>query len=601
MKGYTGKILRVNLTDRKITVEAIPEEWYKKYIGGKGLGYRYLLEDLAAHVDPLAPENEIIFMTGPFAGTIVPTSSRMAVVTKSPGTGTILISLVGGSVAAELKYAGYDGLIVSGKAAMPVFLYVTDQRVTIENATSLWGKGVHETETIIKNKKWTLGAKTLTIGPGGENLVPYACITADAYHQAGRGGAGAVMGSKNLKAVAIRGRSGVQVNDMPSFLSYMADIRRNDVLTEAHLWADTDGTPMVVDVSQAAGILPTRNFIDGQYEKSSLINSDAVKKRLQKTRACTSCPLGCGRFTKAEDGTAVEGPEYETIALAGSNCDLANIDGLIRFNKLCDDLGLDTMSTGAVLAFAMEATEKGLYDFDIRFGDEEKMLQYVKLIASQEGIGAELALGIKKLAAKTKTEAIALEVKGLEFPGYEPRGSYGMALAYATSDRGACHQRAFPAEQDAFGNMDPFSFDERPELVKYLQDFNSAKDSLVICDMWRPSAETIAEIYQRITGFSMTADELLACGERIWNLGRLFNIREGFNIKDDVLPPRILHEKLLHGPAADKVFPVQEFDAAIRKYYSLRGWDAMGVPNKETLAGINLDEEILRRFRGEGV
>lgn len=599
MNGFTGKVLRVDLTQRKVSVEMPSEEWYAKYLGGKGLGYRYLLQDLAPHTDPLGSNNEIIFMSGPFAGTIIPTSSRMAVLTKSPATGTILVSLVGGGVAAELKYAGYDGIIVSGKASSPVFLYVTDKRVTIENASQLWGKGIHETEKIIREKKWTANAKTLTIGPGGENLVPYACITVDAYHQAGRGGAGAVMGSKNLKAIAIKGAKGIKVDNMPDFLDYIRDIRNNDVLTEPHLWADTDGTPMIVEVSQGVGMLPTRNFQEGQYEKAEHINSDAVKKRQKKTRACATCPLGCGRFTQADDGTMVEGPEYETIALAGSNADLASIDGLIHYNKLCDDLGLDTMSTGAVLSYAMEATEKGLHDFGIRFGEEEKMLAYVKKIAYREGIGAELALGLKKLAAKTGTESIALEVKGLEFPGYDPRVSYGLALAYATSDRGACHQRAFPAEEDAFGQMDPFTFEGKAAVVKRQQDFNNAKDSLVICDMWRPTSEVLAKLFTRVTNLPMTGEELMNCGERIWNLGRLFNTREGFTRADDSLPPRILNEKLKNGPARDQEFKGEEFKLSLSEYYALRGWDDDGNVDPNTLERLGMDAAFFSQVRGD--
>ena len=598
MNGFTGKVLRVDLTQRKMTVEMPPEEWYIKYLGGKGMGYRYLLQDLDPHTDPLGPDNEIIFMSGPFAGTIIPTSSRMAVMTKSPATGTILVSLVGGGVAAELKYAGYDGIIVSGKASSPVFLYVTDKRVTIENASQLWGKGIHETENIIRKKTWTVNAKTLTIGPGGENLVPYACITVDAYHQAGRGGAGAVMGSKNLKAIAIKGATGIKVDNMPEFLDYIQDIRNNDVLTEPNLWVDTDGTPMIVDLSQEVGMLPTRNFQEGQYEKAEQINSDAVKKKQKKTRACTTCPLGCGRFTQADDGTMVEGPEYETIALAGSNADIASVDGLIRYNKICDDLGLDTMSTGAILAYAMEATEKGLHDFGIRFGEEEKMLDYVKKIAYREGIGAELALGLKKLAAKTGTESIALEVKGMEFPGYDPRGSNGLALAYATSDRGACHQRAFAAEEDAFGHMDPFTFKGKAAVVKRLQDFNSAKDSLVICDMWRPTPEVLAKLFTRVTNLPMTGDELRNCGERIWNLGRLFNTGEGFTRADDSLPPRILNEKLKNGPAKDQVFNGEEFKLSLSEYYALRGWDDDGNVDPQTLERLGMDAAIFSQVRG---
>lgn len=599
MKGFTGKILRVDLTHRRVTVEMPPEEWYIKYLGGKGLGYRYLLQDLAPNTDPLGPDNEIIFMSGPFAGTLIPTSSRTAVVTKSPATGTILISLVGGSVASELKYAGYDGIIIKGRASSPVFLYVTDQRVTIENASQLWGKGIHETEKIIREKKWTLNAKTLTIGPAGENMVPYACITADAYHQAGRGGAGAVMGSKNLKAIAIKGASGIEEGDMTELLDYIRDIRNNDVLTDTNLWAEKYGTPMNVDVCQEVGMLPTRNFQEGQYDKADQINSDAVKRKQKKTRACATCPLGCGRFTQADDGTVVEGPEYETIALAGSNADIGSIDELIHYNKLCDDLGLDTMSTGGIIAFAMEATEKGFYDFGIRFGEQDKMLEYVKKIAYCEGIGIDLALGVKKLAHKTGTEGIALEVKGMEFPGYDPRVSYGLALAYATSDRGACHQRAFAAEEDTFGRLDPFTFEGKAAVVKRQQDFNSAKDSLIICDMWRPTSDLLAKLFTKVTALPMTGEELQTCGERIWNLGRLFNSREGFKRVDDNLPPRILYEKLKNGPASNQEFDIKGFQGSLSEYYAIRGWDVNGNIGQETLDHLKFDDALLSLVRGD--
>jgi aldehyde:ferredoxin oxidoreductase len=599
MTGYCGKVLRVDLSTRKIVTEDLSEEWCTRYIGAKGIGYRYMLQDVPAGTDPLGPENEIIFMTGPFAGTIVPTSSRMAVVTKSPLTGAILMSLVGGSVGPEFKYAGYDGVIISGRASAPVFLYITNEHVTIENARALWGKGIFETDEHIQSKGWTYQAKTLIIGPAGENLVPFSCIGADAYHQAGRGGAGAVMGSKNLKAIAIKGQLGVRVDNMPEFLTYIESIRKNDTLSEPHLWADTDGTPMVVDLSQFWRILPTLNFTAGQYENAGAINSDAVKSRLKKKRACMSCPLGCGRFTQALDGTVVEGPEYETIALAGSNCGLGSIDGLIRFNKLCDDVGIDTISTGAILAFAMEATERGIFDFGIRFGEEERMLQYVSDIAFRRGVGADLALGVKRLAAKIGAESIALEVKGMELPGYEPRASFGQALAYATSDRGACHQRAFAAEFDAFGKLDPFTFEGKAALVKQLQDLNAAKDALVICDMWRPSVKTVAELYTRVTGLPMTEEEFMRCGERIWNLSRLFNEREGFRREDDNLAPRIFNEPLLSGRAAGKCVPKSAFDASLRELYALRRWDADGKPLPEALEELGIDAPLLAQLRGD--
>ncbi|KLU62729.1 putative oxidoreductase YdhV [Peptococcaceae bacterium CEB3] len=592
MKGYSGKILRVDLGTREMRIEEPPRLWYEKYLGGKGLGYRYLLQDVDAKVDPLGPDNEIIFMSGPFAGTIVPTSSRLAVLTKSPATGTILVSLVGGGVAAELKYAGYDGIIICGRAASPVYLYVSNHKVAVEKADALWGKGIHETEGLLR-EKYKPEVKSLTIGPGGENKVLYACITVDAYHQAGRGGSGAVMGSKNLKAIVVQGSSGVQIdNDMKSFLNYILEIRQHDVLTEAHLWTDLTGTPGTVDASQEIGVLPTRNYQDGQYEKVAGINSDAVKTKLKRTRACATCPLGCGRFTQAKDGSSVEGPEYETIGLAGSNCDVDDMDTLIRFNKLCDDLGLDTISTGGVLAFAMEATGKGIYDFGIHFGEEEKMLDYVKKIAGRRGVGNILAAGVKRVAADVGGQDIAMEVKGLEFPAFDPRGSYGMALAYATSDRGACHQRAFAIEEDAFGSMDPFTFVNKAEVVKRQQDYNSAKDSLIICDFWRPSPETLAEIYTRVTGWPMTAEELKSCGERIWNMGQLFNQGAGFDRKDDYLPPRVLHDPLLQGPAAHKTFKVDEFTASLSELYGLRGWDESGKVQKEKLRQLGMDDGI---------
>lgn len=592
MSGFRGRVLRVDLTERTFSVELPPKEWYLKYLGGKGLGYRYLLQDLSPGTDPLGPDNEIIFMTGPFAGTVVPTSSRLAVVTKSPATGTILISLVGGGVAAEIKYAGYDGIIVKGKASKPVVLYVTDEHVEIKDAQELWGKGTHETEKAILDTAGLAHPQTLIIGPAGEHQVPFACITVDSYHQAGRGGAGAVMGSKNLKAIAIKGKSGIPVDNMSQFLTLVNEIRTNDVLTEAHSWAETDGTAMLVDLCQEVGILPTRNYQNGQYEKSTSINSDSLKKKLKRTRACTTCPLACGRFTQADDGTVVEGPEYETIALGGSNLGIESMDTLIRYQNLCDDMGLDSMSTGGVLGFAMEATEKGVYDFGINFSDEQKVLEYVKKIALREGIGEELALGVKKLAAKIGGQEFAMEVKGLEFPGYDPHGTYGMALAYATSERGACHERAFAAEADVFGGMDPFTFTGKAAVVKSQQDFNSARDSLVICDFWRPTAEILASLFTKITGLPMTGEELQNSGERIWTLGRLFNLREGYGRADDYLPPRLTHERLHSGPAADKDMKPGDFQESLSELYSLRSWDESGRVKKVLLERLEMECEL---------
>lgn len=584
--SYTGKVLRVNLTTGQSQVEDLNQQWATQYIGGKGLGIKYLFEELSPGVDPLAPENKIILMTGLFTGTIVPLSGKLAIITKSPATGTILDCSIGGHFAAELKYAGYDAVILEGKAMKPSYLYIEDSRVEVREAFDLWGQGAQETELMLLDK-FKEDVKLLVIGPAGENLVPLSCITSEFYRQAGRGGVGAVMGSKNLKAVVVRGSGSITVPDIKHFSETLKELMRTDILTDTNLWANTDGTPLLVDLNQDTGILPTRNFQEGTFEEYQTINSDALKTVRSGKKGCFSCALGCGNYSRSGKAR-VEGPEYETLALGGSNCGISDLEAIIEFNNLCDDLGMDTISVGNVIAFAMELTEKRIKDFGLHFGDTEAYLKVPSLIARQEGIGIELGLGVKKQSEKYGGGDFAMQVKGLEFPGYEPRGSWGMGLAYATSDRGACHMRAWPVAQEAYGDLDAFSAEGKAQLVVELQHYNAVKFSLILCDFWALSLETMGTIVSMVLGRTVSEQDLIEIGERVVNLARQFNVREGFNKHNDTLPERLFKETLKTGATKGKLLPREEFERMLVEYYSLRGWDSEGRPTAAKLEELGI-------------
>jgi len=584
--AYTNKILRVNLSTGKTQVENLVTSWARDYLGGKGLSIKYLYEELKAGVDPLSPENKMILMTGPLTGTNAPNSGKLAIASKSPATGTILDCSIGGAISAELKYAGYDGIIIEGKASVPVYLSIEDNKVELRNANHLWGKGAHEAEYLIKetNKE----ARVLVIGPAGENLLTMSCINSELYRQAGRGGIGAVMGSKNLKAITVKGSGGVDVPDIRKFTIAMNKLRRENTMSDDNMWIYSDGTPMILELTQTTGTLPTRNFQDGAFEKYEAIDTEAMKKVRTAKKACFACPLGCGNYIKAGQ-SVVEGPEYETLALCGSNCGIADLEAIAEFNRLCDDYGIDTISAGNVTAFAMELTEKGIHDFGLKFGGIEEYLQIPAKIARLEGIGAELAKGVRYLAQKYGGSEFAMQVKGLEFPGYEPRGSWGMGLAYATSDRGACHMRAWPIAVEAFeDDGDPYTVEGKGEMVKDMQDANSAKFSAIFCDFWDVDEKTQAEILSAALGYAMNAEDLKTIGERVTNLARLFNEREGFTSKDDSLPERIFKDPLSSGPSAGKVLPREDYEKMLDEYYRLRGWDLEGRVSESKKRELNL-------------
>ncbi|SFR05223.1 aldehyde ferredoxin oxidoreductase family protein [Desulfoscipio geothermicus] len=578
MKGYIGKVLRIDLNNLTSSVESLNLLWAEKYIGGKGLAMKYIYEELPPKVDPLSPKNKMILMTGPLTGTAVPCSGKLTIAAKSPATNTILDCSIGGHIAGEIKYAGYDAIIIEGKAEKPVYLHIENSKVELKSAGNLWGKGTHETEFFLKA---TCGpeVKVLAIGPAGENMVPMACITSELYRQAGRGGIGAVMGSKNLKAIVVKGTNGVKVADPKQLTARAKEIMKKDTLSDDNLWAYTDGTPIIVELSNSTGVLPTRNFQQGTFDGFDKIHAEAVKAVRKDKKGCLSCGLGCGNYVNTGQ-SVVEGPEYETLSIGGSNCGIDDLEAIVEFNKLCDDLGLDTISTGNTIAFAMELTEKGIKDFNLKFGDVKGYLKATKNIANKE---TELALGVKGLSEKYGGKEFAMQVKGLEFPGYEPRGSWGMGLAYATSDRGACHTRAWPIADEAYGDMDPFTIEGKAELVVGLQHYNAAKFSTILCDFWALSLETVAELLTLVTGKQYTEKDLKIIGERIVNLARMFNIREGFDAKDDRLPQRIYKEALKTGATAEKLLPEEEFNKMLREYYQIRGWDSEGKPTGEKL------------------
>ncbi len=586
---YTGQILRVDLSTGRVAAEPLNEEWARDYVGGKGLLFRTLYEEVPAGADPLSPANVVALFPGALAGTLVATTARTAVGARSPQTGTILDSYVGGGLGAMLKYAGWDGVIVTGRASHPVYLYIADGQVEIRDAAGLWGRTIWETETLLEEKHAPGRLVTLAAGPAGENLVPFACLTSEAYRQCGRGGLGAVFGSKNLKAIAVRGTGAVRVPDMPSFLETYREIMTGRLLTETNLWANTDGTPMLVDVTNEAGVFPTRGFTQGDFEGKDGINGAAVKAALQRKRACTNCPLACGRFTRSSRGEVVEGPEYETIGLGGGNCGIGDLDALISFNRLCDNLGLDTISTGNVIGLAMTITEEGRHDLGLRYGDAAGYLQAVSDIAYRRGLGADLALGARGLARKYGGQDMALQIKGLEFPAYDPRGGFGMGLAYATSERGACHMRSFViANESLFATFNPDSFEGKAAMVINDQNLNSIKWTGIFCDFWAIGIQDIATLLSSGTGRIYTPEEALRIGERIWNVGRLFNLRQGFGRRDDDVPPALFERPLKSGKAAGRVYTRAAYEAALDEYYALRGWDRQGVPTDEKLESLGI-------------
>ncbi|HIH97207.1 MAG TPA: aldehyde ferredoxin oxidoreductase family protein [Thermoplasmata archaeon] len=602
--GYQGKLAFIDLSRDKCRIENLNERDAKRFIGGKGLGLKILWDQTPAHLDPFDPTNPLIFVTGPLTGTLCPTSGRFAVCTKSPQTGIGLDSQVGGYFGPEIKKAGFDVIIIQGKSENPVYLFIDEGQTEIKDGMWLWGKSTSKTVKALREKHSDQKLRVASIGIAGENLVKYACINVDSHEQkqrggqAGRGGAGAVMGSKNLKAVAVRGSKRV---------TYADERRFKDAVKVANKKISTDsfipkrrniGTPIWINPMSELGILPTKNFQHATFPLAEQISGERMKETIVRSnKSCFNCPIQCGKQSEVNykgERIELEGPEYELLALMGSNCGIGSLAAVSKGALMADELGLDGISSGNVIGFAMEAAEKGLISKaeskDLRFGNEDAFLKMIEKIAKREGIGDLLAEGVKK-AAKTLgggSERFAMEVKGMEMPGYEPRGSWGMALAYATSDRGACHQRVWTVRAETEGKLgERFSTLGRARFVKEGQDERSAAYSLVVCDFAPLGVNDFVGMLNSATGFDLEEGEYLLAGERIWNLARMYAVREGISRKDDYMPKR-LEEPLPDGPTKGKRISKVAFDSMLDEYYKLRGWSREGIPTSSKLRELDL-------------
>ena len=595
--GYTGKILRVNLTDKMAKEEELPLDVAKDYIGGAGFGIKYLYDEVPASADPLGPENKLIFASGPFSGTTIPCASRMAVTAKSPLTGAVGMALTGGYFPVELKFAGYDALIIEGKAEKPTYVSIKKGDVKFRSAKKIWGMKTTDTQQILKNELKDQNVRIACIGPAGENLSKMACIVNE-LRAAGRKGLGAVMGSKNLKAIAVRGRGKIPIADKKKLKSAKGEftkaMKESEVL---YPHFSKLGTPMVVDHTCELGIFPGKNFsATGTFAPADKIGVEMQLSRDTGSEHCYGCPVGCTqlRMAKTEPYTGIlaEGPEFETYYSFGGVTGVDNIDAIIAADRLSDELGLDTISAGATVAFAMELYEKGiLSDKDtgglkLSFGNHEAMVTLLRLMAFREGIGDILADGTKVAAEKIGkgSEKYAMHVKGLELPGYDVRGAKAHGLNYATAYTGADHNRGY-AFQEIFGipipyEVDRFAAQGKGKLTKWNQDVRSVTcDAATMCafllDMAVPAIATqnTADLMEAVTGLKYTAEEVEAVGERINNLARAFNVREGFTREDDTLPERLMTEPLKKGGSKGQFISKDDLKLMLDEYYTARGWD----------------------------
>ncbi len=487
--------------------------------------------------------------------------------------------------------------MVHGRARSPCYLHISDEGVDILAAADLWGLGTYDTESALRKRHPE--SEVTSIGPAGENLVTYACAVTDRTHVAGRGGIGAVMGSKNLKALVAHGRNSIDAADPKRFKRLATDFRKKVLENPSVKMRHDLGTAIWVRMSNEAGFLPTRNFRSGVFEGANAISGERMRDEFVIGHtACYACGIACGKVTRFEKGKyaplEVDGPEYETTALLGSNCGINDLAAIAKSSQMCDNLGLDTISTGGSIAFAIEASENGLLKqsdvSNLRFGNASATHQLINLIAKREGVGDLLSEGVLRAAERLglSSPSYAIHVKGLELPGVEPRASWGMALAYATADRSGCHQRCWTPSAELGGTLPRFSMNRVPEYVKKVQDERSMCFSLVLCDFLPFEVPEMVEILNSVTDFSLTEQDYLKTGERIWNLIRLFNVREGISSSDDVLPERFTNERLPEGDGQGLMIQEETFEKAKAEYYALRGWSNEGIPTNKLLKFLGL-------------
>ncbi|WP_206811601.1 aldehyde ferredoxin oxidoreductase family protein [Paradesulfitobacterium ferrireducens] len=597
MGGYTGKILRVNLTEKSIKTEPLNPELDRKYLGGRGLAGKMFTDEVAAEVDAFSPENKVFIAAGTLTGTKAPSSGRFMVVTKSPLNGTLTTSNSGGYWGPQLKFAGYDMIVVEGKALAPVYLSIHDDQVEIKDAAHLWGKDVYETTSILKAEFGNDTAKVLTIGPAGENLSLMASVMNDLYRAAGRTGVGAVLGSKHLKAIIVRGTNKLEPANPGAVKAVLTDIlnkiQENPVTGQG---LPAYGTAILVNVMNENGVYPVNNFQQSYNPHADETSGETMsEKYLVKRESCYRCPIACGRYCNWDEGEG-GGPEYATIGVFGSNCGVQDYDAIHQANDWCNKLGLDTISVGATIAAGMELYQRGYIKPDelegtpLEFGHAQGMLEWIRKIAYQEGLGAKMALGSYRFAESYGAVELSMSVKKQELPAYDPRGVQGQGLAYATSNRGGCHVRGYVISPEILGvgeKIDRFSTEGKAKWVKHTQDLTAVIDSLGLCffSSFALGLSDYRQLVNAITGFKYTDEELLACGERIWNNERLHNLRVGYSKADDTLPKRLLNEPIPDGPSKGNV---HHLDELLPEYYTVRGWDPEGVPTSEQLSALGM-------------
>jgi aldehyde:ferredoxin oxidoreductase len=607
-KGYKGKILRVDLGTGKISEIELADDFAEKWIGGRGFIAKILYDELDARIDPLGPKNKLIFMTGPLAGTNIPLTGKYTVGMKSPLTNTISVSYCGGHFGPTMKLAGYDGVIFEGKSEKKVYAFLHDGQLELKDASHLWGKTTHETEDLVKKE---LGSKpnikVASIGPAGENRVRIASIMSDKHAAAARGGPGAVMGSKGLKAFAAlgsgRAETFVDPNTWRETLMWIGKIVDSNEVVKAF---SSDGTTGSVAFVNELGLMPTRNYQSGYFEGAETIGADYIKKHWTNRGFvhCWGCRVLCSKWIDVKEGphagVRTDRPEHENIFALGSNCGVSSFETIAHANLLCDQYGMDTISAGVVASFAMECFEKGIITerdtggMSLKFGSEEGLLWLMEKIAHREGIGSLLAEGVRIASEKLGTDAgkYAMHVKGLEMPGYDPRGAKGIGLNYATASRGADHNDGWTIAVELFGlpqKVDRFAEDaEKVKWVITFQDSTTSPiDTAVFCDFCLDfgfSPEVIERLMREATGINQTYSEMVKVGERINNLERLFNIREGYTRKDDRLPDRFL-EPLLEGQSKGQTFDATRM---LDNYYLQRGWDKEGIPTQQKLNELDI-------------
>jgi aldehyde:ferredoxin oxidoreductase len=602
MNGYGGNILRVNLTTGQITKEPTPANLARDYIGGRGFGAYFLFKEVPKNADPLGPENKLIISSGPFSGLLIPGAGKCDFTTKSPLTGGYASSSLGGHFTAEMKYAGLDSIILEGISPKPVYLFIDDNLIELRDATPYWGMHTIALEKELK-EKFGDEFQVAVIGPGGENGVSFACINHDFGREAGRGGVGTVMGVKKVKAIVVHGTRSIDVADLEAYRKAGMAIFKACKDSEGLKPWQSYGTTIVASWCDEVGALPTRNFSAGSFEDAKTLYGPYMREQIVITdKGCFGCPSPCGKYSRMKRyNTNVEGPEYETIGMMGSNLGIADIQDVAQANLLADDLGIDSISTGGVIGWAMECYQKGLLTIedtgglDLRFGNVEAVFALIEQIAARKGLGALLADGVKKAAQKVGrgSEKFAIHVKGMEQSAYATHNATAMLLAYMTCDVGAHHNRSWAITYDLQVGRE-LVVPEKVARIIWLQNFRPMFDVLGACRLQWVELSIERDLYvpalEAVTGIHRSWEDLEKVGERIWNLTRLYWAREndGFNRSWDMPAPRFYEEPPKTGVTAGQITRFEDVQRLLDMYYEQRGWSVDGLPTQPTLERLGL-------------